>query len=110
MFAFVGYMVQANGIHFPWALQMPTSFNPDIPLVTYADISAAGGPADQWDALPTAAKVQIFGMIAFLEVSCASPARQKEPPPSSRCRSLPRCWPGIGSSSSPSLSSFVYYP
>jgi len=67
MFAFVGYMVQANGIHFPWALQMPTSFNPDIPLVTYADISAAGGPADQWDALPTAAKVQIFGMIAFLE-------------------------------------------
>merc|ERR1711972_1166661 len=25
------------------------------------------GPADQWDALPTAAKLQIFGAIGFLE-------------------------------------------
>merc|ERR1712137_1403143 len=31
-------------------------------------ISAAGGPADQWDALPTAAKLQILGVIGFLEM------------------------------------------
>ena len=67
MFAFVGYLVQANGIHFPFNLQQPWVLNPDIPTISYADISAAGGPADQWDALPTAAKVQIFGMIGFLE-------------------------------------------
>jgi len=59
MAAFVGYIVQSNGIHFPWAL---TSSG-----ITYADIAAAGGPADQWDALPTAAKLQIFGAIGFLE-------------------------------------------
>ena len=29
--------------------------------IAFADISAAGGPADQWDALPTPAKVQILG-------------------------------------------------
>jgi len=59
MAAFVGFIVQSNGIHFPWAL---TSSG-----ITYADIAAAGGPADQWDALPTAAKLQIFGAIGFLE-------------------------------------------
>jgi len=59
MAAFVGYCVQSNGIHFPWAL---TSSG-----VSYADISAAGGPADQWDALPTASKLSLFGGIAFLE-------------------------------------------
>jgi len=59
MAAFVGYVVQANGIHFPWALTGSG--------ITYADISAAGGPADQWDALPTAAKVQILLFIGFLE-------------------------------------------
>jgi len=60
MAAFVGFIVQSNGIHFPWA----TSFSG----LTYADISAAGGPAAQWDALPTAAKLQIFGLIFLLEV------------------------------------------
>ena len=55
MAAFVGFIVQSNGIHFPWA--MTTSG------ITYADISAAGGPAAQWDALPTAAKVQILCVI-----------------------------------------------
>merc|ERR1719258_104023 len=44
MAAFVGYIVQSNGIHFPWAL---TSSG-----ITFGDISAAGSPPDQWDALP----------------------------------------------------------
>merc|ERR1711918_199363 len=40
----------------------------DVPTISFADISAAGGPADQWDALPTAAKLQILGVIGFLEM------------------------------------------
>ena len=58
MAAFVGFIVQSNGICFPWNLQG------DLP---YSQIAAAGGPADQWDALPTSAKVQILGFIAFME-------------------------------------------
>lgn len=72
MAAFVGYLVQANGIYFPGNLAMPLvpsyAFEKQ-PLVTFADISAAGGPADQWDAMPTAAKVQILLFVGFLEVS-----------------------------------------
>merc|ERR1719405_395065 len=45
MAAFVGYIVQANGIHWPWALTGGG--------ITHADISAAGAPQAQWDALPT---------------------------------------------------------
>merc|ERR1719460_268203 len=59
MAAFVGYCIQSNGIHFPWKLTGE---------VAYADISAAGSPPEQWDALPTAAKVQILLFIGFLEV------------------------------------------
>jgi len=59
MAAFVGYIVQANGIHFPWGLTGD---------ISYAEISAAGGPADQWDALPSAAKLQILGFIGLLEI------------------------------------------
>merc|ERR1719238_1119836 len=58
MAAFVGYIVQANGIFFPWKLTGD---------VAYADIAAAGSPPDQWDALPTAAKVQILLFIGLLE-------------------------------------------
>jgi len=58
MAAFVGYIVGANGIHFPWALGGG---------VTYADIAAAGSPPDQWDALPSAAKLQILLFIGLLE-------------------------------------------
>jgi len=59
MAAFVGYIVQSNGIHFPWGLTGD---------ISYAEISAAGGPADQWDALPSAAKLQILGFIGLLEI------------------------------------------
>eukprot|EP00310_Coccolithus_braarudii_P019946 CAMPEP_0183339170 /NCGR_PEP_ID=MMETSP0164_2-20130417/6175_1 /TAXON_ID=221442 /ORGANISM="Coccolithus pelagicus ssp braarudi, Strain PLY182g" /LENGTH=268 /DNA_ID=CAMNT_0025509127 /DNA_START=32 /DNA_END=838 /DNA_ORIENTATION=- len=59
MAAFVGYIVQANGIHFPWGLTGD---------VSYADISAAGAPPDQWDALPSASKLQILGFIGGLEI------------------------------------------
>ena len=59
MAAFVGFCLQANGVCFPWA----ESFDG----TTFADISAAGGPADQWDALPTNAKLQIIGFVGFLE-------------------------------------------
>merc|ERR1719453_1063558 len=57
MAAFVGYCIQANGIHWPGNIQQPLGFaNADIATISYADISAAGGPSDQWDALPTGAK------------------------------------------------------
>jgi hypothetical protein len=59
MAGFVGFCVQSNGIHFPWDLANG---------VSHASISAAGGPAAQWDALPTASKLQIIGFIGFLEM------------------------------------------
>jgi len=71
MAAFVGYCVQSNGICFPWNIQGPLPISPatsSLPAISFADISAAGGPADQWDALPTAAKLQILLVIGFLEM------------------------------------------
>merc|ERR1711998_694070 len=68
MAAFVGYTIQSNGICFPWNLQGPFGSTMDLPTISFADISAAGGPADQWDALPTAAKLQILGVVGFLEM------------------------------------------
>jgi hypothetical protein len=74
MAGFVGYCVHANGIVFPWNIQAPLGlWGPDsatanLPTVSFADISAAGGPADMWDALPTAAKVQIICVVGFLEM------------------------------------------
>ena len=61
MAAFVGYIVQSNGICWPWAL----TGGPNG--VMHSDILAAGGPADQWDALPTNSKGSIIGAIGFLE-------------------------------------------
>merc|ERR1719217_666228 len=63
MAAFVGYCVQANGICFPWSLTGTT---------TFADISAAGSPPEQWDALPTASKLQILLFVGFLEICSES--------------------------------------
>jgi len=59
MAAFVGFCLQSNDIVFPWKLTGDISFS---------DIAAAGGPPDQWDALPTAAKLQILGFIGILEL------------------------------------------
>merc|ERR1719183_1638966 len=53
MAAFVGFVLQSNGVHFPWDMTLEGT--------TYAEISAVGGPAAQWDALPTLAKLQIVG-------------------------------------------------
>merc|ERR1712060_634941 len=60
MAAFVGYCVQANGVYLPGALTTKG--------LTYADISAAGAPLEQWDALPTLSKLQIFGAISVFEL------------------------------------------
>jgi hypothetical protein len=56
MFAFVGYIVHANGIKFPWAMQMDGS---PFPSET--------NPPALWDAISNDAKWQIFSLIAFLE-------------------------------------------
>merc|ERR1719160_1798273 len=71
MAGFVGYCVHANGITFPWNLQtaLPqTSLTSELPTISFADISAAGSPGDMWDALPTAAKLQIILVVGFLEM------------------------------------------
>jgi len=74
MAGFVGYCVHANGITFPWDIQKTLDFGPgwvftkDLAQVSFADISAAGSPGDMWDALPTAAKVQIICVVGFLEM------------------------------------------
>jgi len=57
MFAFVGYIVHANGIHFPWAMQMDGT---PFPTVSNAP--------EAWDSISDSAKYQIFAFIGFLEV------------------------------------------
>jgi len=70
MAGFVGYCVHANGITFPWNIQgpVPGPLTSDLPAIKFADISAAGSPGDMWDALPTAAKLQIILVVGFLEM------------------------------------------
>jgi hypothetical protein len=74
MAGFIGYIVHANGIYFPYDIQKTLDFGPgwpytkDLPTVSFGDISAAGAPGDMWDALPTAAKVQIILVVGFLEM------------------------------------------
>jgi hypothetical protein len=74
MAGFVGYCIHANGIYFPWNIQAPLDYGPGWPYtkelatVSFGDISAAGSPGDMWDALPTAAKVQIILVVGFLEM------------------------------------------
>ena len=54
MFGFVGYIVHANGIHWPW--KGPWEAIP-------TDVS----PQEAWDLTPEVAKLQIIGVIGFLE-------------------------------------------
>jgi len=65
MAGFVGFCIHANHIVFPWAI---TGGPLGESTTMFADISAAGGPCDQWDAVPTAGKVQILLTIGLLEV------------------------------------------
>lgn len=57
MAAFVGYIAQSNGLHFPWPMDFEGTPYP----------FAAGSPPEQWDALSDAAKYQIIFFIGFLE-------------------------------------------
>ncbi|GFH44555.1 hypothetical protein CTEN210_01029 [Chaetoceros tenuissimus] len=57
MAAFVGYCVQSNFI-FPWPQHLDGSTGPSFDL----------SPEQQWDAIPEAAKWQIFTLIGFLEI------------------------------------------
>lgn len=57
MFAFVGYITQSNFV-FPWPQTLAGDAHPSIDL----------SPEAQWDAIPEAAKWQIFGVIAMLEL------------------------------------------
>ena len=56
MFAFVGYIVHANGITWPWPMTMAGE---PFPKVSSAP--------EAWDAIPDAAKLQIFAFVGFLE-------------------------------------------
>jgi len=56
MFAFVGYIVHANGITWPWAM---TLAGDPFPKVSNAP--------EAWDAIPEAAKWQIMAFVGFLE-------------------------------------------
>jgi len=57
MFAFVGYIVHANGIKFPWPMQLDGTPFP------------SGNSAPEiWDNVSDNAKWQIFGLILFLEL------------------------------------------
>ena len=56
MFAFVGYIVHANGITWPWPMQMDGT---PFPKVSSAP--------EAWDSISDEAKLQIFGFIGFLE-------------------------------------------
>ena len=65
MFGFVGYIVQSNGIHWPWNIESSG--------LSFGDLSAAGSPPEQWDALSTAAKIQV-GPTHPLPPPCLPPA------------------------------------
>lgn len=57
MFAFVGYIVHANHITWPWPMTLDgTPFPADT-----------ASPPEAWDAIPDAAKLQIFAFVGFLE-------------------------------------------
>jgi len=73
MAGFVGYIFGANKIAFPWALTggplagSGPFENVAGETIMFSDIANAGTPMDQWDALPSSAKLQILGTIFILE-------------------------------------------
>lgn len=68
MAAFVGYCVQSN-FHWPWDMTRAGDSFPAIEL----------GPEAQWDAIPSAAKWQIFTIIAALELWDEADGGQENP-------------------------------
>lgn len=56
MLAFVGYIVHANGITWPWNMMMDGT---PFPKVSNAP--------EAWDAIPDSAKLQIIAFVGFLE-------------------------------------------
>jgi len=57
MFAFVGYIVHANGVTWPWPMTLAGESFP-----------SGNNPPELWDALPQASKWQIILMVGFLEM------------------------------------------
>uniref|UniRef100_A0A7S0LMQ7 Plastid light harvesting protein n=1 Tax=Coccolithus braarudii TaxID=221442 RepID=A0A7S0LMQ7_9EUKA len=85
MAAFIGYIVGANKITFPWALtggplagQGPFE-GVSGETIMFSDIADAGAPMAQWDALPSSAKLQILGTIFILEWIGETPQAGGEP-------------------------------
>jgi len=62
MLAFAGYVVQANGYHFPGSLSSDVSFE------SLSNIK----PFEAWDAVPDAGKAQILGTIFLAELASES--------------------------------------
>ena len=56
---------QSGGVHFVGAAGVFGGQE-----ITFGDIAAAGGPADQWDALPTLAKLQVTARHCSLPRHC----------------------------------------
>merc|ERR1712153_37253 len=56
MFAFVGYIVHANGVKFPWPMQMDGT---PFPTVSSAP--------EAWDQISDSAEWQIISFVGFLE-------------------------------------------
>jgi len=60
MFAFVGYLAHANGIVFPWAMQMDGTHFPGA--------GGGGSPPELWDSISDGGRIQILAFIGFLEL------------------------------------------
>merc|ERR1712118_254043 len=95
MAAFVGYCLQSNGIVFPWKL---------TGSISHADIAAAGGPAEQWDALPTHPSFRSSSSSEFLSGGASALMFWKRMATSTTCAEV------FQASSRPSTSSRIQRP
>lgn len=57
MFGFVGYLVHANGIRWPWPMMLDGTPFPE-----------GNNPPELWDRIPDNSKWQILGLVLFLEL------------------------------------------